>query len=855
MALTKQAFASASGQSPVSITLPGTPQSGDRYVIIAVSAATNGNTRIAPDFASGSGTGWTTHASWSTGFSVNETGLLMASKAWVSGDATSQTVEASSNKWLFIGAWLIRPGSGNTVSYITQGKASSSSSSSTDGNSPISRPVSGDIGLHGFLNNNKATIFTTWYQEIDGATQPPNLTEDAELTEGSGGPSGWSSAGFASGTLNTATSSFRFLVDHDDTGSAWVSGGLIFREATSGTAHQETITDAVGVTDSVSYLKANVLSETITDVVGVTDSVSYLKTTKLTFQTVHPDSDINAASWTSTPLWSKVDEAVPSDTDYIESDLGDQASTSKCELGLPTVANPGTFVHHRLRIRGRQSTGTGGDLRGTLTDGTNSIDFVLNNIPTTFTTYEFDFSPRAFITGWDYSNLSIKLYGTPAFFSQVRVQVSWVELEFPPSDPSPLSLDACKLPSGDPGPVVWDGKTWLVAVEKQNDDRLWLFSADNPSDGHNPTDWVCRRLASSAITVGDSIAAAAIAPNQAGTYLGVTCLGTSSGGWYQRISPTTWKANDLVNPPGKGDYIAIGYRSNGDVVLSGVPSGSDYTYGNIYDHDGTGFMATYNTITANLGEVWPFSAIQVGNRTHYFIRNGTSATGQLALYTLRANNTVNRGSIWTTTDVDVRSIAAGVSNDIVVGAFRRTNGTGIDNVAFTDADTPTTSLETTTTQDAQKAEYVTTPACVVNDTNIPFAFWIDDANSDAIFASHRTGASTWVSNGEVISGGGNSWDTISAHKVALDTAGLLVAADSGLIHYYEVPIQTSVSISHTVDALLQETFTKTHTVDAYIGTISSLSHTVDAVLVSKLTVAHTVDAIIGGEFEGWGIPI
>ena len=42
--------------------------------------------------------------------------------------------------------------------------------------------------------------------------------------------------------------------------------------------------------------------------------VGTLKSTK---RFLRPDSDLDAAGWTATPLWSKIDEVVPDDGDFI----------------------------------------------------------------------------------------------------------------------------------------------------------------------------------------------------------------------------------------------------------------------------------------------------------------------------------------------------------------------------------------------------------------------------------------------------------------------------------------------------------------------------------------------------------
>ena len=74
-----------------------------------------------------------------------------------------------------------------------------------------------------------------------------------------------------------------------------------------------TITEAVGVTDLVATAKA--IPVEVTDAVGVTDVVVGELTAGVQF--LRPDADLVVAGWTTAPLWSKIDEVTPSDADFV----------------------------------------------------------------------------------------------------------------------------------------------------------------------------------------------------------------------------------------------------------------------------------------------------------------------------------------------------------------------------------------------------------------------------------------------------------------------------------------------------------------------------------------------------------
>ena len=76
-------------------------------------------------------------------------------------------------------------------------------------------------------------------------------------------------------------------------------------------------------------------------------------------QFARPDSDVSVGAWTTSPLFSKVDEVTLDTGDFI------QASTAgnECELGLGDVTDPAVGTGHVLSVTFRQGAGASFSVR------------------------------------------------------------------------------------------------------------------------------------------------------------------------------------------------------------------------------------------------------------------------------------------------------------------------------------------------------------------------------------------------------------------------------------------------------------------------------------------------------------
>jgi len=152
-------------------------------------------------------------------------------------------------------------------------------------------------------------------------------------------------------------------------------------------------------------------------------------------QFLRPSSDISAGSWTTSPLFSKVNETASNDSPLITSPNN---SNTTCDLGLSTASSP-TAGTRTLRIRVRKGTQSNNrGLNYNLKQGSTSVQSgtVQATLPTTFTTYSIT------ITGTvtNYSNLSVELISTGTVGgstgNRAVVDVSWVEFEIPDAPPT-----------------------------------------------------------------------------------------------------------------------------------------------------------------------------------------------------------------------------------------------------------------------------------------------------------------------------------------------------------------------------------------------------------------------------------
>lgn len=146
-----------------------------------------------------------------------------------------------------------------------------------------------------------------------------------------------------------------------------------------------------------------------------------------------PDSDIGPASgWTTAPLWSKIDEVVADDSDFITGTASFGLIT--VDFGMTDAVDPATNVGHVIRIRARNSVGATAILQVGLYSGVDLITLYTPSLGTSFADFSYTLSAAEADAITDYSDIRISLiYGDDA--SSGVVDISWIKFDLPLAAP------------------------------------------------------------------------------------------------------------------------------------------------------------------------------------------------------------------------------------------------------------------------------------------------------------------------------------------------------------------------------------------------------------------------------------
>lgn len=160
-------------------------------------------------------------------------------------------------------------------------------------------------------------------------------------------------------------------------------------------------------------------------------------------QYLRPSSDVAAGSWTTTPLYAKVDEASYDDVDYIS---GPNRASSTCQLGLSSVTDPASSTGHILRVRAYLSN-TGLTLTFALYCGATLIKSWDPGITTgSFASYSYTLSAGEADAITNYGDLRFHCIQTYSSGTGTRrAYVSWVEMEVPNVAPTTVTPNVATL--------------------------------------------------------------------------------------------------------------------------------------------------------------------------------------------------------------------------------------------------------------------------------------------------------------------------------------------------------------------------------------------------------------------------
>lgn len=137
-----------------------------------------------------------------------------------------------------------------------------------------------------------------------------------------------------------------------------------------------------------------------------------------------PISDIALGSWTTAPLWSKLDEVTADDADYI----GTSVNNTICKLGLTSLTDPVSSSNHIIRYRHTKSGAGTSTTTIDLYQGTTLIASQAVADTTSWVTSVYTLSAAEADAITDYSALRIWFTASVAF---ANGRVSWCVFECP----------------------------------------------------------------------------------------------------------------------------------------------------------------------------------------------------------------------------------------------------------------------------------------------------------------------------------------------------------------------------------------------------------------------------------------
>ncbi|HUF02790.1 MAG TPA: hypothetical protein VMM38_01300 [Aridibacter sp.] len=151
-----------------------------------------------------------------------------------------------------------------------------------------------------------------------------------------------------------------------------------------------------------------------------------------------PASDVSTGSWTTTPLWSKIDEVTASDADFAKS--SDNPANDVFEVALSSLTDPASSTGHVMRFRERMQYSGGGSpgnitITFSLIQGTTviaSAEFTKANNDLAYYDRELALTGTEANSITDYTDLRLRFRSNK--FSGAKVawsEVTWAELEVP----------------------------------------------------------------------------------------------------------------------------------------------------------------------------------------------------------------------------------------------------------------------------------------------------------------------------------------------------------------------------------------------------------------------------------------
>lgn len=152
-----------------------------------------------------------------------------------------------------------------------------------------------------------------------------------------------------------------------------------------------------------------------------------------------PISDLSTGSWTVAPLWSKVNEVVADDSNFISSEvLSLNGNTTNADLRLTARGDPVSSSNQIISVRAQATftLGLTAGIRVELRQGNNVTSTLIgtlttNALTTSYATYTYTLSGAEADSITDYGDLFVRIYGSFGVGNLGGVQVSQVFFQQP----------------------------------------------------------------------------------------------------------------------------------------------------------------------------------------------------------------------------------------------------------------------------------------------------------------------------------------------------------------------------------------------------------------------------------------
>ena len=169
-------------------------------------------------------------------------------------------------------------------------------------------------------------------------------------------------------------------------------------------------------------------------------------------QTARPVSDITTDSWTTAPLWSKLNDV--SDDTFVTGPVSDD--TSYCEVKLGALTDPASSSGHTLYVRARVASGDGPaeNLSWGLYQGATTIEVTSATISrTTITDYSLTLGAAQANNITDYTDLRVRLVQWDISGGE-NINVYDVWMECPGIDAAPITASTVAATIAVPTPTI-----------------------------------------------------------------------------------------------------------------------------------------------------------------------------------------------------------------------------------------------------------------------------------------------------------------------------------------------------------------------------------------------------------------